>query len=205
MKNKRERLIESALYHFKVKGYHQTRIEDITDKAQTGKGTFYLYFKSKEHLVLDVFDLLTKEIAKTLEMAVEGLGQDQNLMNIFEKQAECLTATLSQNKAAASFILKEGRSASAKLNERMHEFIAQLISMTVETFELAQSMNLISKFDPKIMAIQMVGGIFLTYELWLNEQLDMPTETIHQHILGYALKGLNLDEKRLSHLMENFQ
>lgn len=202
---KRNKLIQAGLTCFQEKGYHSTRIEDITNRAGTGKGTFYLYFKSKENLVLEVFHDMAKEIEQTLELAVEGIHADLDLKMIFEKQAVLLTETLSQNKLAASFILKEGRSVSAKLNEEIHHLIQDMVSQTVETFELAQSMNLISKTHPKIMAIQLIGGIMLTYELWLTDKLELSTDEIHKSILEYALTGLNLDQKRLGQLMQSFQ
>ena len=121
---KRRNLITSALTNFEKKGYHQTRIEDITELAGTGKGTFYLYFKSKEDLVLDVFDDLSREIEKTLQFAVDGLGAELDLMQIFKTQTYRLTTTLSEHKQSARFILKEGRSVSEKLNSKIHEFNA---------------------------------------------------------------------------------
>lgn len=51
-------LLRSARGIFEARGYHQTRIGDITAAAGTSVGTFYTYFDSKEdlfrHLLIDV-------------------------------------------------------------------------------------------------------------------------------------------------------
>src|SRR5215475_6727814 len=48
----RERLFRSALTLFSSKGYAETTVEDITKAADVGKGTFFNYFPSKEHILM---------------------------------------------------------------------------------------------------------------------------------------------------------
>ena len=48
----RERLFRAALSLFSKKGYAETTVEDITEAADVGKGTFFNYFPSKEHVLL---------------------------------------------------------------------------------------------------------------------------------------------------------
>src|SRR5690242_6407034 len=48
----RERLFRSALSLFASKGYAETTVEDITEAADVGKGTFFNYFPSKEHILM---------------------------------------------------------------------------------------------------------------------------------------------------------
>lgn len=48
----RERLFRSALQLFAEKGFAETTVEDITEAADVGKGTFFNYFPSKDHILL---------------------------------------------------------------------------------------------------------------------------------------------------------
>lgn len=48
-----ERLYSTALYLFQTQGYETTSIEQITQRADVGKGTFYNYFDSKEAVALE--------------------------------------------------------------------------------------------------------------------------------------------------------
>jgi AcrR family transcriptional regulator len=50
----RERLFRAAMELFSTRGFVNTKVEDITEAADLGKGTFFNYFPSKEH-VLSVF------------------------------------------------------------------------------------------------------------------------------------------------------
>ena len=48
----RERLFRAALALFARKGFSETTVEDITEAADLGKGTFFNYFPSKEHVLM---------------------------------------------------------------------------------------------------------------------------------------------------------
>jgi AcrR family transcriptional regulator len=47
----RQRLFDEALRLFAQKGYFETTVEDITEAADVGKGTFFNYFPTKEHIL----------------------------------------------------------------------------------------------------------------------------------------------------------
>ena len=54
--DKRARIIDAAVEVFAEKGFHQSRVTDIATLAAVADGTIYLYFKSKEDLLLSVFE-----------------------------------------------------------------------------------------------------------------------------------------------------
>src|SRR5207237_793669 len=64
----RERLLTAARNVFASRGYHAAKIEDIAAAGKVAKGTFYLHFKDKRavfvELVDDVFDRLRRAILR---------------------------------------------------------------------------------------------------------------------------------------------
>src|SRR5205807_6036630 len=58
----RERLFRSALALFAEKGFAETTVEDITKAADVGKGTFFNYFPSKDHILLARSEEHTSEL-----------------------------------------------------------------------------------------------------------------------------------------------
>src|SRR5215471_6439255 len=63
----RERIFRAALELFARQGFAETTVEDITNAADVGKGTFFNYFPSKDHILLAFGEM---QLAK-LEAAVE--------------------------------------------------------------------------------------------------------------------------------------
>lgn len=49
-------IIQAASRVFSKKGLHQARMEDIANEAGVSKATLYLYFSSKEDLILRIFE-----------------------------------------------------------------------------------------------------------------------------------------------------
>jgi len=56
-KSTREKLVDTALYLFWLKGYSATSIADILGPAGVNAGSFYHFFKRKEDLLLAVLQL----------------------------------------------------------------------------------------------------------------------------------------------------
>jgi TetR/AcrR family fatty acid metabolism transcriptional regulator len=54
--DKRSIILEAALKTFVKRGYPETRVSEIANEAKVAEGTLYNYFKSKEELLLALFD-----------------------------------------------------------------------------------------------------------------------------------------------------
>lgn len=73
-KSKDERkseFIYTALELFTEKGYENTSINDILKKMNITKGSFYYNFESKEDLLVQIVDLLTKGIVRVIQKISE--------------------------------------------------------------------------------------------------------------------------------------
>src|SRR5271165_2641776 len=65
----RERLFRAALDQFSKKGFLETTVEDITNAADVGKGTFFNYFPSKDHILLAFGELQLGKLQLAMEEA----------------------------------------------------------------------------------------------------------------------------------------
>jgi|HubBroStandDraft_4_1064222.scaffolds.fasta_scaffold195489_2 AcrR family transcriptional regulator len=68
----RARLFRAAIELFGVRGFTATTVEDITELADVGKGTFFNYFPTKEHLMMAYSDGRVDKIRAALEKARAG-------------------------------------------------------------------------------------------------------------------------------------
>lgn len=55
-KTKREAILDAALSTFVARGYSETKVGEIAERARVAEGTLYTYFDSKEDLLLALFD-----------------------------------------------------------------------------------------------------------------------------------------------------
>jgi AcrR family transcriptional regulator len=68
----RLKLFRSALQLFAARGSQNVTVEDITEAADVGKGTFFNYFKSKDHVLSVMAEIQLGKIRESLEGAQEG-------------------------------------------------------------------------------------------------------------------------------------
>src|ERR1700685_1775962 len=95
----RERLFRAALNLFGRKGFAETTVEDITNAADVGKGTFFNYFPSKEHLLIAFSNM---QIGK-LQAAVESMRHSNEPMQAF---LAALSVRLTEEPARAPEVVR---------------------------------------------------------------------------------------------------
>lgn len=79
----RERLFRAALDLFAKKGFPETTVEDITEAADVGKGTFFNYFPSKDHILLAFGEMqLAKLEAAVAEVRTSGASMPEFLRSL---------------------------------------------------------------------------------------------------------------------------
>jgi TetR/AcrR family fatty acid metabolism transcriptional regulator len=71
--DKRKRILQAAVKVFARKGYFAARVSEIARKAGVADGTIYLYFKSKEDILVRLFDEVMAEQAEAVGKAVSAL------------------------------------------------------------------------------------------------------------------------------------
>ena len=68
---KRKKMLLKIAYDlFLTKGYDNTSVDEIIEKAQIAKGTYYYYFQSKEQMLEEVIDMMIKNEVKMAEQII---------------------------------------------------------------------------------------------------------------------------------------
>lgn len=104
----KEKIVQAAITTFSKYGYDKTRMDDIAKSANLGKGTLYLYFKSKEELFYAISENSIKELKEQLSKlfskkedlvhdAEKFYDQYRNLIHDSEKVSFEIIAESSRN------------------------------------------------------------------------------------------------------------
>jgi AcrR family transcriptional regulator len=72
---RRESLMNSALELFIEQGIGPTTVDQVTAKSLVAKGTFYLYFKSKDEVVDALVSRFAEELRARIEKAVSAVPE----------------------------------------------------------------------------------------------------------------------------------
>jgi AcrR family transcriptional regulator len=73
---RRDELMRAAQHLFLQRGVGPTTIEQITSEANVAKGTFYLYFSSKEDILAALGERFAQELLAKIEAAIAERPED---------------------------------------------------------------------------------------------------------------------------------
>lgn len=106
--DKRERILDAAVRVFAKKGFYATRVSEVATAAGVADGTIYLYFKSKDELLVSLFEDRVGRLLAFLEAELpQSKTAPEKLCRIIELQlgllegerdlAEVITVILRQS------------------------------------------------------------------------------------------------------------
>lgn len=156
------RKLQQALQELVLeKGYESVSIQEITDRADLGRGTFYVHFHDKEELLWSlVADRIhsTEQAAVRLLQELDGRLPEQpefyGYVNIFEHVA--------QNQDLYRVLL--GKQGHAGMADRVRAYMA------AETLQDMERMGLYSDLgQPPEITAQIVVGAIISLAIWWLE------------------------------------
>jgi len=164
MPEKREKkqglILDAAFELILEKGYSNTKIIDIANKAGIGKGTFYEYFESKEALVLELInERVVQDYTKILAEVGEMPTARQKLTKYFQLEIEATSKYKANITDFREVFMRGNTEISRKVLEAVHgiillqfESVLNIIKAGVETGEF-------KNVDPFVAATCFMGGI----------------------------------------------
>jgi TetR/AcrR family transcriptional regulator, fatty acid metabolism regulator protein len=85
--DKRERILDAAVRVFARKGFHATRVSEVAKAAGVADGTIYLYFDSKDQLLVSLFEHRVERLLAYLETELpRAPSASHRLQRIIELQ-----------------------------------------------------------------------------------------------------------------------
>ena len=135
----RERLFRSALGLFASKGYMQTTVEDITEAADVGKGTFFNYFPSKEHILMAFAEMQLTRLEAVVRQAEQSNLPMRDVMRTLVMR---MTAEPVRNPAIVRALLQANlssvpvRGEMVRIHDRNRTLLSRLIRHGQERVEI---------------------------------------------------------------------
>jgi AcrR family transcriptional regulator len=135
----RERLFRAALVLFGKKGYAQTTVEDITEAADVGKGTFFNYFPTKEHILMAFGEM---QLGKLEAIVRDAQQSDLPMRDVLRMLVLRMTEEPIRNPAMVRALLQANltavpvRGGMLRIHDRNRALLGQLIRHGQERNEI---------------------------------------------------------------------
>jgi AcrR family transcriptional regulator len=160
---RRERLFRAALDLFARKGFAETTVEDITNAADLGKGTFFNYFPSKEHILLAFGEM---QLAK-LKTAFEEMRSANVPVPVFMRSLGARMTQEPIRNPGIIRILLQAFLTDSPVREPMLNLQNRVLAIHTEMIRIGQSRGEIrTDLPPDVIAHVFRQTIFGTLLIW---------------------------------------
>jgi AcrR family transcriptional regulator len=192
----RMRLFRCALQLFAERGYPNVTVEDITEAADVGKGTFFNYFESKDHVLGVMAEIQLGKVKEALAMAEAGEQTIGSVLHhFFLRSAEEPGRSPDLARALlSSFLAREGvsRVMAQDLASEGRKILSQIVAAGQKRREID------SRLKKEKVALQIQQAFMGTLLLWSLEgepALEAWAEESFQHFWR-AIAALRQGQKR---------
>jgi AcrR family transcriptional regulator len=173
----RERLFRAALELFAHKGFAETTVEDITEAADVGKGTFFNYFPSKDHILLAFGEMQRSKLEAAIEMARrtgESMPEFLRSLGLRMTQEPTRNPAIIRALLQAYLSTTPVREAMLDLQKRVHALLSQMIQLGQDRGEIR---NDLPAAEIAHVFRQTIFGTLLIWSLYGDSTLHSRIET----------------------------
>jgi AcrR family transcriptional regulator len=183
----RQSLRTALLEIIKEKGYDAISIEEITERANVGRATFYLHYKDKEDLLLDEFSEMANEKVQDLSQlpfsawlqSHEEKNPAPPLLIVFEH--------IYDHAELYEILIKSEK--SSRVIERIRKIAAEAIARFMEVKAQTDLVPLVFNVPVEFLAAFFSGALLSTVDWWLEEEMRHTPREVTQLFQNLFLQG----------------
>jgi len=199
MKNKTDRRIQrtcqslrrALLELIKEKKYDDISIEEITERANVGRATFYLHYKDKEDLLLEEFSEIVYKRAQVLSeipfsawLPIQEEDPEENrplqpLLMVFQH--------IHDNSDLYCLLLKSAN--SSRIVERIRKVSTEAIVKFVETKMQTDPIPLLFEVPIEFFAAFFSGALLSIVSWWIKEDMRHTPEEVTDMFRSLFFRG----------------
>src|SRR5262245_23949898 len=153
--DKRERILAAAERIFARHGFFAARVSEIAKDAGVADGTIYLYFKSKDDLLISLFENRMRQVNERLRQAIAGRPPAEQLRAFIHTYLQLV----SEEPTVAEVLTIELRQSSKFMKEYDNPQFADFLRMLGGIIADGQARGELDGAVPSHIAARMIFGI----------------------------------------------
>jgi AcrR family transcriptional regulator len=181
----RKALRESLFDLIREKSYDQITVEEITERANLGRTTFYLHYKDKEDLLLEDFiDLIDQMVSKAVDdrpllRSKTKLGNPSTTANPFSnlnlfRPNLIIFQNVAKNADLLRIILHNG--GSVQIGTRLRETVLKAVQQIALATQARGEIEIAFEIPVEVIANFYAGSLLGLISWWLDNEMPFTPE-----------------------------
>jgi|MudIll2142460700_1097286.scaffolds.fasta_scaffold52550_2 TetR/AcrR family fatty acid metabolism transcriptional regulator len=154
--DKRERILAAAERVFARRGFFASRVSEIAKDAGVADGTIYLYFKSKDDLLISLFENRMKQVNETLRTAI---ANERSTLDQLRAFIHAYLQLVHDEPAATEVLTIELRQSNKFMKEYENAEFADFLRMLGGLIAKGQDAGELDDAVPAHVAARMIFGM----------------------------------------------
>ncbi len=186
---RRREILDAAKRLFAERGFHAASISEIIKRAGIARGTFYLYFNSKDAVFESILELAIHE----LRVRIIGVDVDEGApppaLQLHQNVSRVLEYMLA-DRALIQLILAHGLPPDAPMAMRVDGFFAHVEELIASSLSYGMSVGLVRKCDASLTAAQILGSVRGGMSRLIQTQEPFEVTEVASQLIDFALHGV---------------
>jgi TetR/AcrR family fatty acid metabolism transcriptional regulator len=154
--DKRERILDAAETVFADRGFYQARVSEIAREARVADGTIYLYFKSKDDILISLFESRMERVNRAMSAAVAAEVSAPDKLRAFIRHFMDLVR---ESPALAEVLTVELRQSSKFMKEYSNPRFAEFLKLLATVIKEGQNAGELDTTVPPHVAARAIFGV----------------------------------------------
>jgi AcrR family transcriptional regulator len=189
---RRQQLLQAATWVFARKGYRRAGISDVIARAGVARGTFYLYFDSKEQVFLAIVEDFHKRISQAITTTSETATQPSiNPEALLTASFRRWLGFFADNRDATKVILKEASSIDPRFEQGFAVLRRSAVDFFAARYRGFQQLGLVrSSIRPVLMAHLLIGMFDELLNAFVLTDPDADLDALAAQLADFEWNGI---------------
>jgi AcrR family transcriptional regulator len=188
-RERRAQIVDAAKAVFAERGYHNASVSDIIGRAHIARGTFYLYFESKQQ----IFETILAEALEELRSRITRIDVSPGAPTPIEQLRGNLVRVMDYVLGDPHFsrlLLSHSLSSDPEAAERVHQFYAHVHGMIERSLSHGVEMGLVRPCNPALVASMLLGAARGIIDHVLRTDPPPAAGAIVDELIAFCLRGV---------------
>ena len=192
---RREQVLKVAGEVFASKGYRVAAVTDIVEGAGIGRGTFYLYFKSKKEVFLELIERYFSDFARMLGenhgRLEEAVRNNSDVIGVWRENMIRILKYHRENPDLTSLVYRDALGVDEDFSARVDELSRVARKQLLEEFSLLQRHGLIRPCDLNMVTSIVMGATVYAIMEHVVMKSRRSIEELAGEMLEYHVRALS--------------
>lgn len=186
--DKRARIMDAAIKVFAERGFHTATVAEIARAAGVADGTIYLYFKSKDDLLLRLFD---EKMTQLLADARAALAEERRAPEKLRRFIQLHLSLVERNPELAQVLIVELRQSAQFLKTADRNKLAAYVDLIAEVVRAGQeSGEIVPTIAPAAVKRAIFGALDELALGWLQSGRRANLKKTASDVADWLVRGL---------------